>query len=126
MERVTSVEEIVRGLLDGYSAEVTTPDRKALDAAAPMMPPGAPVYIAQLPKDSSTEQLRVAIELRQLGLEPIPHITARSLRNRKELEDKVALLSRQAGVTGALVLAGDRDIPAGQYQSSLELIRSGV
>jgi len=113
-------------LLRGYSAEVTTPDRQSLDAAATMMPAKAPVYIASLPKDTSGGQLAVARQLRDLGLRPVPHIVARNIDTRDTLEQLVKDFAQQAGVNRALILGGDRDVPAGEYNCALQLIQSGV
>lgn len=113
-------------LLRGYSAEVTTPDRQSLDAAAAMMPAKAPVYIASLPKDTSGGQLAVARQLRDLGLRPVPHIVARNIESRQSLEKLVENFTDQAGVNRALILGGDRDVPAGEYDCALQLIQSGI
>jgi methylenetetrahydrofolate reductase (NADPH) len=113
-------------LLKGYSAEVTTPDRKSLDVAAGMMPKKAPVYIASLPKDTSDGQLAVACHLRDLDLRPVPHIVARNIEDRQSLEAMVKAFAVKAGVNRALILGGDRAVPAGEYDSALQLIKSGV
>ena len=112
--------------LPDYSAEVTKPDRKSLDAAAKLMRPDARVYVASLPNDASDRQVEVCMEVRNLGLIPVPHIVARNIKNRDELDDRLGRLAREAGVDRALILAGDRDNPAGEYDCSLQLIESGL
>jgi len=112
--------------LPDYSAEVTTPDRKALDAAASRMPPNARVYVAALPKDSPDRQIEVCAQVRELGLIPVPHIVARNIEDRAALESLLGRMAREAGVDRALILGGDRDVPAGDYDCSLQLIESGV
>lgn len=113
-------------LLHEYSAEVTTPDRKSLDAAALMMPRGARVYIASLPSDQPDAQVPVAAKLSQAGLVPVPHIVARNLRGRDALDGTLRRLTQEAGVDRALILGGDRPDAAGPYQSGLDLIRTGL
>jgi methylenetetrahydrofolate reductase (NADPH) len=112
--------------LPDYSAEVTTPDRKSLDEAARLMPADARVYVAALPKDSPDRQIQVCTDVRDLGLIPVPHIVARNIASRDELGELLGRLSREAGVDRALVLGGDRDDPAGEYDCSLQLIESGL
>jgi methylenetetrahydrofolate reductase (NADPH) len=109
-----------------YSAEVTTPDRTALDAAARQMPADARVYVAALPRDTPDRQLAVCREVRALGLIPVPHIVARAIPDRAALDDMLGRLSQGAGVDRALILGGDRGQPAGEYDSSLQLIESGL
>lgn len=118
--------QILDGWLRDYSAEVTTPDRKSLDTAAALMRANSPVYIASLPKDDSDKQLQVAIQLTELGLRPVPHIVARNLQDMAALESAVERFAKLAKVDRALVLAGDRDQPAGELHSAIQLIRSGV
>jgi methylenetetrahydrofolate reductase (NADPH) len=101
--------------LPDYSAEVTTPDRKSLDEAARLMP-----------KDAPDRQIRVCAEVRALGLIPVPHIVARNIPSRGALDELLGRLAQEAGVNRALVLGGDRDVPAGEYDASLQLIESGL
>jgi hypothetical protein len=93
---------IARDWLQGYSAEVTTPDRKSLDAAAELMWPQAPVYVASLPKDSSEAQLAVAAHLHELGLRPVPHVVARNFASEAAFARAIERFSREAGVDRAL------------------------
>ncbi len=113
-------------LLHEYSAEVTSPDRKSLDAAALMMRKGARVYIAALPSDAPDAQVSVAAKLKQAGLIPVPHIVARNIPNRAALDQTLRRLTQEASVDRALILGGDKDQAAGEYDSSLQLIQSGL
>ena len=113
-------------LLEGYSAEVTSPDRKSLDAAADLMPKGARVYIASLPNDDPQKVVEAAVHLMRAGLVPVPHIVARNFRREEHFDGLLARLSGEAGVDRALVLGGDRDDSAGPYTCALQLIESGV
>lgn len=112
--------------LPDYSAEVTTPDRKSLDIAARLMPKDARVYVASLPKDPPDRQISVCSQVRDLGLIPVPHIVARNIADSKALNNLLNRLSVEAGVDRALILGGDRDVPAGDYDCSMQLIESGL
>jgi methylenetetrahydrofolate reductase (NADPH) len=112
--------------LPDYSAEVTTPDRAVLDRAARLMPKDARVYVAALPNDTADRQIQVCSEVRDLGLIPVPHIVARNIENPNALDYMLQRLSQEAGVDRALILGGDRDVPAGDYDSSLQIIESGL
>ena len=112
--------------LPDYSAEVTTPDRKSLDLAANLMPNEARVYVASLPKDPPDRQIQVCSQVRDLGLIPVPHIVARNIPDRGALDSLLGRLAGEAGVDRALILGGDRDVPAGDYECSLQLIESGL
>jgi methylenetetrahydrofolate reductase (NADPH) len=56
----------------------------------------------------------------------VPHLAARNIATGAELDDLLANLAAGAGVRCVLVIAGDRDRPAGPFASALELIESGL
>lgn len=113
-------------VLKDYSAEVTAPDRKSLDAAADLMDTGSRVYIASLPTDTADRLVAAAKHLTDAGLVPVPHLVARNIESLEALESLIKRLSIEAGVDRALVLGGDRDKPAGDLECSLEIIQSGL
>ncbi|HWJ34214.1 MAG TPA: methylenetetrahydrofolate reductase [Steroidobacteraceae bacterium] len=113
-------------LLRNYSAEVTSGDRKSIDAAIGMMRPGSEVFIASLPSDTSDRQVLAAAQLKRAGLTPVPHIVARNIKNVGELDALLGRLTNEAGVDRALILAGDRDQPAGDFKSSQQLLETGI
>jgi methylenetetrahydrofolate reductase (NADPH) len=112
--------------LPEYSAEVATPDRKSLEEAARLLPKDARVYVASLPRDAPERQVEVCTKISKLGLIPVPHIAARNIPDRDALNDLLRRLSGEAGVDRALVIGGDRDLPAGEFDNSLQLIESGL
>jgi methylenetetrahydrofolate reductase (NADPH) len=114
------------GLLRNYSAEVTSGDRKSIDAATTMMQPGSEVFIASLPSDTHERQVLAATRLKDAGLTPVPHVVARNIKNLAELDVLLGRFAREAGVDRALILAGDRDQPAGGFSSSLQLLETGM
>jgi methylenetetrahydrofolate reductase (NADPH) len=63
----------------------------------------------------------VACRIARRGFEAIPHVSARTVRNRNHLE---ALLDRmsEAGITGGFFPGGDLDSPVGEYESAVELL----
>jgi methylenetetrahydrofolate reductase (NADPH) len=114
----------LKKLLGGFSAEVTTHDGRAL-AAADALPRGTEVFIAFVPSDRRERQIEMAAALRAKGLEPVPHVVARNIPTKTALDDYLGGLA-SARVTRALVLGGDRDAPAGEFDSALRLIESGL
>ena len=114
------------GLLASYSAEVTARDRKGIEAAPDLMAPGAEVFIAAVPGESPEKIIDAAIQLHRGGLTPMPHIVARNIASRAVLDNLLARLAGEAGVTRAHVVGGDRDVPEGEFDSSLQLIETGL
>lgn len=123
---IVAQADAVAGLLDNYSVEITSRDIASIDAAADLLRPGTEVFVANLPKESADVLVQAACRLREAGLEPVPHIVARNIASKADLEDMVARLADEAGVKCVLALGGDRDQPAGEFDQALQLIESGV
>jgi methylenetetrahydrofolate reductase (NADPH) len=113
-------------LLRGYSIEVTAHGADAAAVCRAHLPPGAEVYIAFTPRDSHCGVVDTATGLRAAGFVPVPHVTARNVASFTQLNDFLARLAGESGVTRALVLGGDADPPAGPYHSALELLQSDL
>ena len=113
-------------LLRGYSVEVTPRSRSALEVCRDYLAPGTEVYIAFVPGETHHAVVATAARLQAAGFVPVPHVTARNVASFTQLTDFLGRLAGEAGVTSALVIAGDLDQPAGPYPSSLELLQTGL
>jgi methylenetetrahydrofolate reductase (NADPH) len=91
-------------------------------AIAALLPASTPVYVNHLPRHSLGDSLASVTALRAAGLEPVPHIAARRIASRAELESFL----RDAAVRKALVIGGDEAAPRGPYADGAALIRSGL
>lgn len=114
------------GDLGAFSAEITANSADDLVKAAGLMPRAMPIYIAALPRSSAHDLVNMAAGARAIGLDPIPHLVARNFTSREEFAETLAGLEERAQITKALVLGGDRDDPAGPFDSSLQLIETGL
>jgi methylenetetrahydrofolate reductase (NADH) len=119
-------DRLIAPLLEGYSIEVTTRHRAAIDICRASLAPGTEVYIAFVPRDSHHDVVETARRLSAAGCVPVPHVAARRVASFTQLGDFLARLAGEAGVTRALVIGGDLDPPVGPYPSSLELLQSGL
>ena len=120
--KTTSVVRLMRGV----SLEATFPGRAELDATRQVLPSGTSLYLSLPLSHTPAELGNLATQVRMAGFEPVPHIAARALRSRDEAEDLLARLNGEAGVTRALVIAGDAEKPAGPFADALSLIESGL
>ena len=114
------------GLLGEYSTEVIPRDRRCIEAAGELLAPGSEVFIAAVPGETQDEMVAAAARLRALGLTPVPHVTARNLENLEDADRLLGRLRDEADLDRLLALGGDRDKPAGELNSSLQLIESGL
>jgi methylenetetrahydrofolate reductase (NADPH) len=113
-------------MVDGYSLEITAKDRVALRHAASGIAPETPVAITFLPQETMEARIAAAVEVRALGFEPMPHLSARRIASFDELEQTVARSVAEAGVTRMFLVAGDPSVPAGPFADTLSLIATGI
>lgn len=112
-------------VFDGYSLEMTARDRQSLDEAAPFLAPCTPIAVAFLPTETMEERIAAAVHVRQLGFEPMPHLSARRILSLDELSTMVRWLGDEA-VKRVLLVAGDPTVPAGPFDDVLKMIRTGA
>jgi methylenetetrahydrofolate reductase (NADPH) len=116
----------VSDLMRGFSVEATMPKRAEIEALRGVLRPGSYVYLSAPPNHPPSRLIEAASEVLAAGFVPVPHIAARAFASLAMLDDLVARLNGEAGVDRALVIAGDRDPPAGPIADALALIRTDV
>ncbi len=113
-------------LTDGYSLEMTAKDVPALQAAAPAVPAETPVAVTFLPSETMDARIAAAVAVRALGFEPMPHLSARRIASHDELAVMVERLTREAGARRMFLVAGDPPVPAGPFEDTMALLRTGL
>ena len=113
-------------MLRDYSVELVPGDSKLLDAAIDRLPSRALVSLTWIPGSDPLQMIAAAARLRHAGLLVMPHIGARHLRSVAQLEHLAEGLMGEAGVDRVLIIGGDRVTPAGPFDSSLAILRTGV
>jgi methylenetetrahydrofolate reductase (NADPH) len=111
---------------DGYSLEMTAKDIESLREAAPMVAPSTPVAVTFLPGEEAAARIEAAKAVRAVGLEPMPHFSARRIRSREAFEGYLEAVVRDAGVKRCFVIAGDPPEPEGPFEDSMALIGTGA
>ncbi len=120
----TRTSEPVRALLGEASVEMGCAEAGHLAEAARLLPAGSDIFIAMLPGESWQELVAAAGAVRDAGLNPVPHLPGRRIRDRAELAGIAGELAR-AGVTRVLLIAGDVPVPAGDYASTVPILETG-
>ena len=117
----------VGGQLTGsYSIEVTAKDMAALRAAAPGIAPGTVVSVTFLATDPLDQRMAAAVLVRDLGFEPMPHLSARRIKSLAELEAMVSRAATEAGARRMFLVAGDPPVAAGPFEDTMALLRTGL
>ena len=117
---------IAAELVSGGSLEMGAHRPQDARDIAALLPAGTPVYVNHLPRHKLLDTLPTLVAVRQAGLEPIPHIAARRIKDRAELQAFLARAAGEAGVRKALILGGDEPEPLGAYADGAALIRDGL
>jgi len=97
----------------------------ARDLAA-ALPAGTKVYVNHLPHHAPGTRLAAMQALHDAGLEAVPHVAARRVTSRADLEALLDGAVRRAGVRKVLLVGGDDPVPLGPYADSVALLRDGV
>ena len=115
-----------RNMVDGYSLEMTAKELDGLREAAPHIRPGTQVAVTFLPGEEMEQRVEAAKLVRELGFEPIVHLSARRLTSVEELDDYLARITGEAGVKRVFLIAGDPPEAQGPFEDSLQVIESGL
>jgi methylenetetrahydrofolate reductase (NADPH) len=112
-------------LLADFSIEVMPRTAAKIEDFRAILPAGTRVYVAHIDGTGFAEMLATARRLVDEGFQAMPHVAARGIASRAELEARIAAYA-DVGVRQALVIAGGIDTPRGPYAEALELLRTGV
>jgi len=115
----------IRSFAAGYSIEASPYDSDKLGELVDVLKPGTSVYVAHLPGMPLDEVIDFAGRVRSLGFKPVPHIVSRKLTSREQLAEGLARL-QQLDIDQALVIGGDQPVDDNVFDSSLEVLRTGL
>jgi len=94
---------------------------ESFDEEIEHLPAGATIAVTTSPQlgiDRTVEKTELAVEA---GFDVVPHVAARYVRDRDHLEEIASRLSA-AGVADIFVPGGDREEPAGEFESAYDLL----
>lgn len=117
--------DAVSALARAASIETSTRDLSEIDGYGALVAPGTDVYVAWLPRMPYHHIASAARRLREVGMNPVPHIAPRQLASPEAAADLLGRLRDGAGVTRALLVAGDCE-QVGPYESSGAFLATGL
>ncbi len=116
----------MEALLNGYSIEVMPRTAEKVADFRALLPEGTRVYIAHIEGTPIEDMVATAARLRAEGYDPMPHFPARIIKDAATLEDWIARYRGEADITQALLLAGGVTKPHGDFDSSMQLMETGL
>ena len=113
-------------MTDDHSLEITAKDAAAVEEAARRIAPGTFVSVAFLPGETLDARIAATRAIREAGLRPMPHFSARRIASRVELERYLERLVAEAGVRRCFIIAGDPAEAEGPFADSPALLATGL
>jgi methylenetetrahydrofolate reductase (NADPH) len=113
-------------LVHDFSLEITGKDSGSLLEAGALIPAGTRVNVTYLAQEDLQLRVAAARAVRELGLVAVPHVSARRLRSRAELDQFVGALRADGNADHLFLVAGDPRTPEGPFPDTVALIESGV
>lgn len=113
-------------LFDNFSLEMTAKDIVQLEATAALIPMGTTISVTFLPGETFSSRIDAAAKVQELGMKPVPHISARRINSHGELEGFLDALADRIELKHVFVVAGDLAQPAGPFEDALSIIKSGL
>jgi methylenetetrahydrofolate reductase (NADPH) len=120
-----TIEQIQAAASD-WSIEVTPNGATKIDSFADCLASGTTVNVTFLPGSDPMDTVAVAQRLHNDGMNPVPHLAARSLKDTDQLDALLSAFTQKAGVSEVLVIGGGVDSPVGQFASSIEVLNTGL
>jgi methylenetetrahydrofolate reductase (NADPH) len=123
----TSAEPLaVPAFLSQLSIEITPRQTDKIPLLSEKLAPATRVFVALIDPADIDKQIEAVAALRSAGLEPVPHVPARFVRNRDDLARRLGAFASQGKVRQALVLGGGAPQPLGEYDATIQLLETGL
>ena len=116
----------MEAFLEGYSIEVMPRTAEKVENFRDLLPAGTRVYIAHIEGTPIADMVATARRLNEDGYKVMPHFPARIIKDRATLADWIARYQGEADVKQALLLAGGVSTPHGDFNSSMQLMETGL
>ncbi len=120
------VDPNIESFLADYSIEVMPRTAEKVDDFRELLPSGTRVYIAHIEGTPIEEMVETAKRIAREGYQVMPHFPARIIRDTETLNDWINRYQGEAGVDQALLLAGGITSPHGDFESSMQLMETGL
>ncbi|MEE2944357.1 MAG: methylenetetrahydrofolate reductase [Pseudomonadota bacterium] len=116
----------VSDFLQGFSIEVMPRTATKVENFRDILPAETRVYIAHIEGTPIEDMVGTAKRLSEEGFDVMPHFPARIIKDEATLANWIAMYQGEAGVKQALMLAGGVAKPHGDFDSSMQLLETGL
>jgi len=112
-------------LMGKTTLEVTPGGAAKVSDFSQILRGGCTVYVTFLPGSDFSETMVTVRRLKSEGYNPVPHFAARSITSAKTLEESLGALKSEE-ITEGLLIGGGVDKPVGEFNASIDVLRTGL
>ena len=119
-------EKLILKAANNWSIEITPNASKKIEDFSTILEKNTTVNVTFLPNTHISETIETSKKLFESGMNPVPHVSARAIRDVKELDYFIKNLSETCNVTEVLVIAGSGKKPVGDFHETMQILETGV
>ena len=124
--QTAQVSENLERFVCDFSIEVMPRTAENIENFKDLLPKNTRVYIAHIEGTPIDDMVKTAKRLAEDGFATMPHFPARIVKDKATLNEWISRYQGEAGVKQALLLAGGVSKPHGEYESSMNLLETGL
>lgn len=121
-----TMKQQIIDFVTGFTIETTPGSALKIADYREHLRPGCKVAVTFLPGSDFADTIATAKRLKEEGFEPLPHFAARSITSAAVMEENLKKLQDQVGIEEVVALGGAVDKPLGDFESSMELLETGL
>lgn len=116
----------IRRFMAGCTVEVTPGGAKKIDSFKTILKEGTTVYVTFLPGSDFGDTVECVKRLSAEGMNPVPHLAARSIPSKQFLEENLKQLQAETKVKEALLIGGGVTHPVGEFDSTIQILQTDL
>lgn len=116
----------IRDFMSNATIEVTPGQAAKVEDFRDDLEPGTTVFVTFLPGSDFADTIATVKKLRDQAMRPVPHLAARSIPSAAFLEESLKRLQGESAVDEALLIGGGVDRPVGEFDSSMQVLQTGL
>jgi len=120
------LEYLIAVMLEDFSIEVTPSLVSKISNFREHLKPNTSIFITHLPGSEFENVIETAQQLYEQGFNPVPHLAARSIRNKQTLQRHLDKLKQVARLEEVLLIGGSVDNPVGEFSDTMQLLDTGL
>ena len=122
----TDETQQIVSFMQGFTIETTPGSAAKIPDYRALLRPGTLIAVTFLPGSDFADTVAVSKRLKAEGFRPAPHFAARSIPSKEAFEDYLKRLQGEVGIDEVVALGGAVPQPLGPFESSMQLLETGL